>query len=574
MKVLRKLFSLIAFSIFLWIFYCFITLPDLTGLGNKTREPSITIVDNKNKLVGSIGHVYGGLINEENLSKNLINAVVILEDKRFFEHNGIDLSGLIRAMIQNVKEMRYIQGGSTISQQLSKLIFLNKDKTLSRKIRELMISFYLEFKFTKIEILTMYLNRAYFGSGQYGIKAATKRFFSKEPEDLSIAEASILAGSLKAPSRLSIINNKEASLSRARTVINLLTTNKLITESQSESAIKELEIINRKKYYSDNGYRYYIDWLHSLTPDEILNNKKDLIVISTLDLKIQKILDNAVQDNIKNTDKKIQAAAVVMDYTGAVKAMLGGRNWQESKFNRATQSKRQIGSVFKSYVYLTAIGMGYALSDKIEDTPIKKDNWIPKNFSDKYEGKINLLRAFAISSNVAAIRLSDIVGKENIIKQIKKLGIATEIQNNPSMALGTSSFSLIEVVGSFGAMCGNGIAVIPYGINKVKLRNDVEIWQRDSPRRKEVIPKNVLTKTKKLLRNVIKEGTGKRLSKIPIDIIGKTGTSQRNRDAWFIGCAKNHVVGIWVGRDDDKSMQNIYGSTIPLNIFRDTILKL
>ena len=311
-----------------------------------------------------------------------------------------------------------------------------------------------------------------------------------------------------------------------------------------------------------------------MTPDEILNNKKDLILISTLDLKIQKILDNAVQDNIKNTDKKIQAAAVVMDYTGAVKAMLGGRNWQESKFNRATQSKRQIGSVFKSYVYLTAISMGYALSDKIEDTPIKKDNWTPKNFSDKYEGKINLLRAFAISSNVAAIRLSDIVGKENIIKQIKKLGIATEIQNNPSMALGTSSFSLIEVVGSFGAICGNGIAVIPYGINKVKLRNDVEIWQRDSPRRKEVIPRNVLTKTKKLLRNVIKEGTGKRLSKIPIDIIGKTGTSQRNRDAWFIGCAKDHVVGIWVGRDDDKSMQNIYGSTIPLNIFRDTILKL
>ena len=316
------------------------------------------------------------------------------------------------------------------------------------------------------------------------IKAATKRFFSKEPEDLSIAEASILAGSLKAPSRLSIINNKEASLSRARTVINLLTSNKLITEAQSKSAIVELESINRKNYYSDNGYRYYIDWLHSMTPDEILNNKKDLIVISTLDLKIQKILDNAVQDNIKNMDKKIQAAAVVMDYTGAVKAMLGGRNWQESKFNRATQSKRQIGSVFKSYVYLTAISMGYALSDKIEDTPIKKDNWTPKNFSDKYEGKINLLRAFAISSNVAAIRLSDIVGQENIIKQIKKLGIATEIQNNPSMALGTSSFSLIEVVGSFGAMCGNGIAVIPYGINKVKLRNDVEIWKRDSPTRK------------------------------------------------------------------------------------------
>ena len=263
-----------------------------------------------------------------------------------------------------------------------------------------------------------------------------------------------------------------------------------------------------------------------------------------------------------------------MDFNGAIKALLGGRSWIESKFNRATQSKRQLGSVFKTYVYLTALSMGYTLSDKIDDMPIQKGDWRPKNFSNKYEGKISLKRAFAISSNVAAVRLSDIIGKENIIKQVKKLGIAADISNNPSMALGTSSFSLLETVGSFGAICGKGVPVIPYGIEEIRLRNNNSIWIRHFPDRNEIITKNVLNNTKKLLRAVIDEGTGIRISQIPFNIIGKTGTSQRNRDAWFLGCAKNHVVGVWVGRDDDQSMKNIFGSTLPLKIFRDAILKL
>lgn len=574
MKVLKKLFSILIFFIFLWTAYCFITLPNLDGLGNKTRKPSISVIDKDGNLVGSLGDVYGGLINAKNIPENLIKAVVILEDKRFFEHHGIDFIGLSRAILQNLKEMRYSQGASTITQQLSKLIFLNTEKTLSRKLRELMISFYIEYKFTKIEILSMYLNRAYFGSGQYGIKAAAKRYFSKEPKQLSIAESAILAGSLKAPSKLSLIINKEASILRAKTVINLLRKNNLISLEQKEDAELELNNIKRKKYYSDYGIRYYIDWLHSATPDEILNNQKDLIINSTLDLRMQKIIEIAVQSNMQNIDKKIQVAVVVMDFNGAVKALIGGRSWIDSKFNRATQSKRQLGSVFKAYVYLTALSMGYTLSDKIDDLPLQKGDWRPKNFSNKYEGKITLKKAFAISSNVAAVRLSDIIGKENIIKQIKKLGIATDISNNPSMALGTSSFSLLETVGSFGAICGKGVPVIPYGIEEIKLRNNNSIWVRNFPDRNEIITKNVLNKTKKLLRAVIDEGTGIRISQIPFNIIGKTGTSQRNRDAWFLGCAKNHVVGVWVGRDDDQSMKNIFGSTLPLKIFSDAILKL
>ena len=573
MKVVKKLFSLITFFIFLWIAYCFLTLPNLNGLGNKTREPSISVTDKKNNFIGSIGDVYGGLLDANKIPENLIKAVVVLEDKRFFEHPGVDLTGLLRAIFHNFKEMKYSQGGSTITQQLSKLIFLNTEKTISRKLRELIIAFYLEYKFTKKEILSMYLNRAYFGSGQYGIKAASKRFFSKEPKSLTIAEASILAGSLKAPSRLSVINNKKASIERAKTVIRLLEINNFISQEQSEDAKLELESIQRKKYYSNNGARYYLDWVYSATPDEVLNNQGDLIIISTLDLKIQETIEMAVQNNLKNLDKKIQVAVAVMDYNGAVKGLLGGRSWIESKYNRATQSKRQIGSVFKAYVYLTALSMGYSLSDKIIDLPIKRGNWSPKNFSDKYEGQITIKRAFAISSNVAAVRLSDAIGKENIIRQVKKLGIVSKISNAPSMALGTSSLSLLETTGSFGAICGSGVPVIPYGIEEIRLRNNKKIWKRNVPERKKIIKKNVLVKTKKLLRSVIDEGTGKKISNIPFYIIGKTGTSQRNRDAWFLGCAKGFVVGVWVGRDDDKSMKNIFGSTIPLNIFKDTVLK-
>ncbi len=574
MQFLKKVSSILIFFIFFWVVYCIMTLPNLDGLGNKTRKPSISVIDKENTLVGSLGDVYGGLISSENIPKNLINAVVVLEDKRFFEHYGIDLKGLSRAVLQNLKEMKYSQGASTITQQLSKLIFLNTEKTLSRKLRELIISFYLEYKFTKVEILSMYLNRAYFGSGQYGIKAASKRYFSKKPEALSIAEAAILAGSLKAPSKLSLISNKEASISRAKVVLKLLEKNKLISNKQKSSANLELNNIKNLKFYSNNGVRYFIDWIHSITPEEVLNNQKDLIINSTLDLKIQNKIEISVKNNMKNIDDKLQVAVLVMDYAGAVRGLLGGKNWNKSKFNRATQSKRQLGSVFKTYVYLTALSMGYKLSDKIEDLPLKKNNWSPKNFSDKYEGIISIERAFAISSNVAAVRLAEKIGRENIIKQTKKLGVISNISDNPSMALGVASFSLIETVGSFGAICGYGIPVIPYGIEEIKQRDNLSIWQRNFPNRKEIISKKIQFKIKKLLRAVINQGTGKKVSKIPIDIIGKTGTSQKNRDAWFIGCAKDYVVGVWVGRDDDKSMKNVFGSTIPLDIFKEIILAL
>ena len=287
---------------------------------------------------------------------------------------------------------------------------------------------------------------------------------------------------------------------------------------------------------------------------------------------MQEVLEKVVKKNTNDLDEKIQTSVVVMNYEGEVKGIVGGRSWYKSKFNRATQSKRQIGSVFKTYVYLTALSVGYDINDFILDEPIIRNGWKPKNYANKYRGKITLKEAFASSSNVAAVRLSEEVGRLPIIKMTKKLGIISNIPDEPSMPLGVSSMSLLEVVGSFGAICGNGRPVIPYGIKEIRHRNNLKIWKRDKPSRNSVIEKRTLNKIKTLLKEVITNGTGRKLSNMPYKVIGKTGTSQKNRDAWFIGCSRNHVIGVWVGRDDDKSMKNIFGSTLPLKIFKQILI--
>ena len=569
MKVIRVLILLLFLSGLLWVFYCFITLPDLSGLGNKTRAPSISVLDDNKKIMGSSGDVYAGSVNYNDISENLINAVVVIEDKRFYDHFGIDIKGIFRAAFYNIKEARYAQGASTITQQLSKLIFLNSEKTLSRKLRELMIAFYLEYKFTKEDLITMYLNRAYFGSGLYGVKSASRRYFSKLPENLNIAESAVLAGTLKAPSKLSFLVNKDLNIKRAKLIINLLHREKIISTVEKSLAYKDLDLISIKKNSEQVRARYFIDWIYTLTPNEILRSKKDLLIKSTLSSRLQKIVNDVVESKLEITNKNIQVAVIVMNYDGAVKAMKGGKDWKISKFNRATQSKRQVGSIFKTYVYLAALNKGTSLNDTILDTPIVSEEWSPKNFGNKYDGKISIKRAFAKSSNVAAVKLSNLIGRDSIIEQARKLGITSKIPNELSMPLGVSAMSLLEVVGSYVPLCGEGKPIIPYGIEEINLRNGDSYWKRVKPERKKIIRNNVNKNIKKLLREVIAQGTGKQLSKLPFTVLGKTGTTQNNRDAWFIGCSKGFVIGVWNGRDDDKSMKNVYGSTLPLSIYKN-----
>ena len=575
MKVIKVLFSLLFLIVIAWVLYCLITLPNLSGLGNKTRVPSISVLDDNNKIMGSSGDVYAGSIEIDDISKNLIKAVVFTEDRRFYNHFGLDLKGIIRAIFYNIKETRYAQGASTITQQLSKLIFLDSKKTLSRKMRELIISFYLEYNFSKEDILTMYLNRVYYGSGLYGVKSASRRYFSKSPDKLTLAESVILAGSLKAPSKISFFINRDASIKRAKLIINSLFKENLISQEEKKGADKELTFLSASKFKGNSvKARYFIDWIYTQTPQEILRSKKDLLIKSTLSSKIQKIVNDVVEEELKNKNKNIQTAVIVMNYEGAVKAMKGGNNWHLSKYNRATQSKRQVGSIFKTYVYLTALNKGVSINDIMLDAPIIGEEWSPKNFGDKYLGKISLKKAFAKSSNVVAVRLSDMIGREAIINQVKKLGVTSRIPNELSMPLGVAAMSLLEVVGSYAPICGEGKPIIPYGVKEINLRNGKSFWKRVKPDRKKIISKRVNKNIKKLLREVTLQGTAKKLSYLSFNVLGKTGTTQSNRDAWFVGCAKEYVIGIWNGRDDDRSMQNIFGSTLPLDIYKNIIEKI
>jgi len=572
MQTLKTIIIFSFICIICWIIFCFSTLPDLSGLGNKTRKPSISVLGNNNNIIGSLGDVYAGSINQGDIPKHLADAVIVIEDKRFYSHSGLDFRGLARAILFNIKERRYAQGASTITQQLSKLIFLNKNKNLSRKLRELVISFYIEYKYNKQEILVMYLNRVYLGSGLYGVKAASRRYFSKTPNNLTIAESAILAGLLKSPSRLSPLVNKTESINRASLIVTLLFNEGLINQTEMEKAQIELKNYKEKlNIIKTVTARYFIDWVYTQTPDEVLRSKKDLLIKSTLNSYLQNAVNTAIKEETKKVDDDIQTAVVVMDYMGAIRALKGGRNWNRSKYNRATQSKRQIGSIFKTYVYLTALSIGYKLDDKVLDTPIIDNKWKPKNYGNKYEGEISFKRAFAKSSNVVAVKISEKIGRELIIRQTKKLGVISKIPNNPSMPLGVASMSLIEVVGSYGAICGKGRAIIPFGINEIVLRNGQSFWKRSPPRRKKIISNRNQKDIKKLLREVVVTGTASKLASLPFKVIGKTGTTQNNRDAWFIGCAKGYVVGVWAGRDDDKSMKNIFGSTLPLNIFNRII---
>ena len=331
----------------------------------------------------------------------------------------------------------------------------------------------------------MYLNRVYFGSGLYGVKSASRRYFLKTPNKLTLSESAVLVGALKAPSRLSLLTNRKASINRAEIIISSLFKEKVITRTDMEKAKKQLNILlNNKQQNISLKARYFIDWIYTQTPEEILRSKKDLLINTTLNSRTQKLVNEAVESEMNNKEKNIQVAVVVMDYAGAVKAIKGGKNWAISKFNRATQSKRQVGSIFKTYVYLTALNKGSSIYDTMADTPINNREWSPKNFGNNYEGQISVKRAFAKSSNVVAVKLSNIIGRNAIIEQVKKLGVISEISNELSMPLGVAEMTLLEVVGSYAPMCDRGKPIIPYGIKKINLRNGKSFWIREA--RKEI----------------------------------------------------------------------------------------
>ncbi len=550
-------------------------MPNLNDLSQKSRKPSVVINANNDARLAVYGELYSNYIEFNSISPNLINAVIAIEDNRFYSHPGIDIKGILRAVYVNLLSASYKQGGSTITQQLSKLIFLNSEKSILRKIRELFITLKLEAILDKEEIISLYLNRAYFGSGNYGISAATDSYFSKIPKELSLYEAAILAAALKSPSRLNMLSSPDKTKKRASIVLNRMLDIGLINKNEFILANSNLEKLIINKIFTDES-RYFSDWILRRTSKNY-NDVSDIIIKTTLDHKVQSEVEKAVLLILKER-KDIEAAVIVLDTSGAVKGMLGGRSFYKSQFNRATQSLRQPGSVFKIFTYLSALELGMDSEDKIEDLPLELDGWVPKNYNKKYKGVISIKEAFSISSNVAAVRLQEISGRNNVIKWAKKLGVSSTLKPERSLSLGTQSVSLIEMTNAFAAVASGGVAPFIHGVESISDRKGNLIYKRQSSKRDSAISKRILKEIKILLKNSMDNGTSSnaKASLLNNNILygGKTGTTQNSKDAWFIGYINNLIIGVWVGKDDNTKVEGLSGGNQPAKIYREIVRNL
>ncbi len=555
--------------------YYYANLPSLQELETKNEKQIININYSNQEKITTLGNIYQDDIKFYQLPQNLINAVIATEDRRFFEHPGVDLLGISRASIVNYQSGRLAQGGSTITQQLAKLLFLSPKKTFKRKIEEILLALELEKTFSKEQILTLYLNRAYFGSGNYGVNNAAKFYFDKSISEIDLNEAALLAGLLKAPSKFSPKNNPQLSKLRTKEVIHnmieagFLTKNKVI---KANPKINDKSDPALKFYFADYVSDQFMDYL-SLEQNEI----KHLNIKTTLNQKIQEQLEATTDKFIKQNVAKIatsQLAIIVMAKDGAILGMVGGKNYHQSQFNRAIYAKRQPGSAFKTLVYLTAFENGFSPDDLFEDKKTAIGNWNPENYDKQYHGQVSLKQAFADSLNSVAVQLNYKINQEQLITNAKKLGIISKIEkNDATIALGTSEVTPLELICLYTAIANDGYPVIPYSIAEISdLENNI-IYQRQSSGLEKIIPKKAENYIKEVLREAVENGTGKNAN-IAKNIYGKTGTSQNFRDAWFIGFNDDYVISIWIGNDNNSPTNNITGGQLPAMLFAEIMKKI
>ena len=566
------------FLLFIWLVlflsiavtWSLLNLPETESI-QISRQPSITFLDKEGRIIASYGDIYGQSIQYKNLPKNLINAVIVTEDKRFFFHPGIDIKGIVRAAIVNLKAGRFVQGGSTITQQLAKNLFLTPERSFTRKLHELILSFWLEIRFTKQQLLSIYLNRVYLGSGTYGVQAASEKYFNKKVEELNLYECALIASLLKAPSRYNPIANEELSRERTYKVLENMKKSNLITDQ----SIIEAKLNNKtyNKYTSaPKSTRYFIDWLLPRVKSYLGEIKEDLIVRTTLDVKLQEIAENSVNSITSKYSSADQSALVALDLDGGVMAMIGGRDYGDTQFNRVTQAQRQPGSAFKIFVYLAGLKEGFEPEDEMVDSEININGWSPKNYKKEFLGEISLFDAFAKSINTVAVQLSENIGRQNVIKMAKSMGIRSPIVNSPSLALGTSEVNLLELTAAYDVLANSGKGIFVHGIRSIENTSGKTLFMREGKGPGEILESELVNTMIRMLENTIQTGTGKN-AKIDRPAAGKTGTSQSLRDAWFIGFSSDLVVGVWFGNDDDSPMKDITGGTAPALLWSDFMKK-
>ncbi len=524
--------------------------------------PSITLLASNGTPIARRGATIGKPVNAEKLPAHVTNAFIAVEDRRFASHWGIDPWGISRAMFRNVAAGGLREGGSTITQQLAKNAFLDSDRTAGRKIREAMIALWLEAWLTKNEILSRYLSNVYFGDNAYGLTAAAKHYFSTTPDRLTIGQAAMLAGLVKAPSRLAPTGNLSGARARQAVVVGAMVRGGFLKAAEAADVRPARLRPDKVKQLPDGTY--FADWVLPAARDQAGAISTEARVTTTLDARLQKMAERVVRRAGLN---KAQVAIVAMRPDGRIVAMVGGKSYADSPFNRATQARRQPGSAFKLFVYLAALRSGMTPDSLVDDSPITIGNWSPKNSDGRYKGMITLRQAFARSSNVAAARLTQKVGVRAVIKAARDLGISTDLPNEATIALGTASSSLLELTAAYAAMAANGYPVRPHGLTEPTEKSWIEALGDRSRSLGGRVREDMLD----LLRASISTGTGRQAA-LPVDAYGKTGTSQDNRDALFLGFAEDLVVGVWVGNDDNSPNPGLSGGGIPARIWRDFML--
>ena len=550
-------------------------LPEIDEIKNISRRPSITIRDMSGTIVANYGDLYGRKTEYEQLPSHLVDALVATEDRRFFDHFGVDVVGLIRAVITNQLAGRVVQGGSTITQQLAKISFLSRERSLKRKIQEAILAIKLELRFNKEEILTMYLNRVYLGRGLYGVDSAARYYFGKRIDKLGMFESAIMIGMLKAPSKYSPANSKVLAIKRGRQVLYNMVNADFLTNDEVKKAYPP-NFITRGAARGALKNPYFGDYVMDLLQDMFGNINKDINVYTTVDVKIQNQIEQSINKFMSHKlYDKYQAAAIVLSPKGAIRAILGGKTYIKSQFNRAINAKRQTGSAFKLFVFLAALQNGYDVHDIVTDQAININGWQPRNYSRQYLGNMSLTDAFAKSINTIAVQLSESIGRQKVIDIAHLLGVDSYILDSPSLALGTSEMSLLELTLGYANVANYGYSVSPYTILKVEDTSGQILYQHVDLPSKQLVDTKSIEKMRYLLHKSVEEGTSRNSKIRNLTSYGKTGTSQNHRDAWFVGFTDNLVTGLWVGTDDNAPMHKwITGGTFPTKIWKDYTTKL
>ncbi len=538
------------------------SLPEYKQL--RTREALGQVVrvrSSDGTILLSLGPIYGEWVDYKDIPPVMVDAMVAVEDRRFMSHIGVDPIGIARSAQIRLQKGRWTQGGSTITQQLARNVFLTNNKTFGRKFREILLALAMERKYSKNQILELYLNRVYFGGGAYGIDAASRRFFDHPSKMLTLPEAAIIAGLVKAPSNYSPTADAKAAIGRAGVVLEAMRINGKISASEMASAMPST--VKLAPEPKQNSVRYFTDWALPQLDGMIDETSKPIDVWTTLDLSMQRAADVAIRANVPSG---AQGALISLDRDGAVRAMVGGKDYVSSIYNRSTQAVRQPGSAFKLFVYLAALESGMRVDSPVVDEPVEINGWKPRNSSGRYSGAISLRTAFAYSVNTIAAKIGNEVGTPAVANLARRFGITTPINTQPSMVLGTSDVRLLDLTRAYASVASKGIAVTPYGITKVTTAEGKVLYTHRADVSRVLIEPWVAAGMTDLLQTAVNTGTGK-AAQIGRPVAGKTGTTTSNKDGWFMGFSSGLTTGVWMGRDDARPVNGLQGGKAPAQAF-------